>query len=90
MNLPTMALIGEDFDPRIVRPLPPDQCKQRRRMGGVQPDATMRRRTAEPRQILLRRAVASWPCREVMGSNQAIAIRRRYSDCQIPCRASVM
>jgi hypothetical protein len=40
------------LNPRIARPVALDQSEQRRRMRRVQPDAAMRRRTAEPRQII--------------------------------------
>ena len=45
-------LLIRNFDPRISRPLPLDQSEQCRRMRRVQPDASMRRRTAKPRQIV--------------------------------------
>src|SRR5664280_1745472 len=38
-----------NFDPRVAWSVALDHCEQRRSMRGVQPDAAMRRRSAEPR-----------------------------------------
>jgi hypothetical protein len=41
-----------DLDARIARSVAPDQCEQRCRVRGVQPDSAARGRSAEPRELI--------------------------------------